>query len=64
MKAWRHRDRQLHLIFSGGRFDHGRRLFGQINVILALQQLRSSHEASREFLKGVLLAEQWTLDGQ
>jgi hypothetical protein len=32
MKARRHRKRQLYLVFSSGRFDHGSRLLNQLNL--------------------------------
>ena len=52
MKAWRHRDRQLHLIFSSGRFDHGTRLLDQLNVILDSKQLLGIFAVSVELLRG------------
>jgi hypothetical protein len=52
MKAWRHRNRQLHLIFSSGRFDHGTRLLGQLNVFLDSKQLLGISTVSVEILRG------------
>ena len=55
MKAWRHRDRQLHLIFSSGRFDHGTRLLDQLNVFLDSKQLLGISIVSVEILQGCYL---------
>ena len=52
MKAWRHRDRQLHLIFSSGRFDHGTRLLDQLNVFLDSKQLLGIFTVAEEVLQG------------
>ena len=52
MKAGRHRDRQLHLIFPSGRFDHGTRLLGQLNVLFYLKQLQGIPVVSPRLLRG------------
>ena len=51
MKAGRHRDRQLHLIFPSGRFDHGTRLLGQLNVLFYLKQLQGIPVVSPRLLQ-------------
>ena len=52
MKAGRHRDRQLHLIFPSGRFDHGTRLLGQLNVVFYSKQLQGIPVVPPRLLRG------------